>query len=82
MNEDSTIIFPTTYKQLPLISLSKSYFPGMDLVPVTFNGYYNTQNKDVAGLDNRHSLNVQYYPEPDCNFNVKNLVLTSGTGSK
>lgn len=81
MNEDSTIIFPTTYKQLPLISLSKSYFPGMDLVPVTFNGYYNTQNKDVAGLDNRHSLNVQYYPEPDCNFNVKNLVLTSGTGS-
>jgi|SRR5690554_992231 len=81
MNENSTIVFPTTYKQLPLISLSKVYFPNMNLIPVTFNSYYNPRRKDVANLDNRNQLNVQYYPESDYNLNAKQLVLTSGTGS-
>mgnify|MGYP000932866335 CR=1 FL=1 len=81
MNENSTMIFPTTYKQLPLISLGKTYFPKKNLVPVALNSYFNQEKKDVSNLDNRSGLDILCYPESEFNFNSKRLVLTSGTGS-
>ncbi len=81
MNKLQSIIYPTTYRQVPIIDLAKIYYPDWKIIPLVPSAYYNSG--DISLLDRRDNVGVKAYRnlEP-CVFSSHNLFLSCSTGSK
>jgi peptide maturation system protein (TIGR04066 family) len=79
--DKSAIIYPVTYKQLPIVALNKKYYPERNLIPLLSKAYCNIDS-DISILDNRDNLGISSHSDLSRHLDdARNVLITPGTGS-